>query len=452
MVGSRQSICPVGMTRGICSIAWVPGSVFLPLASASVSNSIPEVPMPSSADDRPRSDNDDDDRRSAGRSSASGEQRPGGRRSDGSPSGSRSRGDGRPSSRSDGARSGGGSRGSSSRSNTDGSSRSGGYRSDRGRSDGGRSDGARSNGGRSGGGYGGSSTRSGGRSSGGYSGSSNRASGGERREWSDDRSTRPRSGARDTRPIPPPPRRKSNDDRPAPMPARDAEVWIDEGPVNPRAPKQSASRRLGRPVKVHAPGLVELVGSKRAARLEGRLSDAATAYAAERYPDSRRILAPIVAEVPDLAEGRELYGLTLYRLGRWKDAARELDAFVDLSGGSTEQHPVLADCRRALGQYAAVDELWEELRSTSPSGPLVVEGRIVAAGALADQGRLAEAIALLGKGFRMPKDAMEHHLRRGYALADLYERSGDAPQARLLFAQVARAEPGFLDAAERAAG
>jgi len=203
---------------------------------------------------------------------------------------------------------------------------------------------------------------------------------------------------------------------------------------------------------VHAPQLVDLVGSKRAVRLEGRLSDAATAYAAERYPEARAVLAPGVAEVPDLAEARELYGLTLYRLGRWREAARELDAFVELTGGSTEQHPVLADCRRALGQYSRVEELWEELRTSSPSGPLVNEGRIVAAGALADQGRLADAIALLGKGFRIPKRPMDHHLRRAYALADLYERSGDVPQARLLFTQVARAEPDFLDAAERAAG
>lgn len=222
--------------------------------------------------------------------------------------------------------------------------------------------------------------------------------------------------------------------------------------MSPVAEKKSTPRRRSRSVTVSAPQLVDLVGSKRAARLEGRLSEAATAYAAERYPDARRILAPIVAEVPDLAEGRELYGLTLYRLGRWKDAARELDAFVELTGGSTEQHPVLADCRRALGQYGKVEELWEELRSSSPSGALVAEGRIVTAGALADQGKLAEAIALLGKGFKLPKRPSEHHLRRAYALADLYERSGDAPQARLLFGQIARAEPDFLDAAERAVG
>ena len=83
--------------------------------------------------------------------------------------------------------------------------------------------------------------------------------------------------------------------------------------------------------------------------------------------------------------------------------------------------------------------------------PLEVVVRNVAAGSLADQGDLAGAIALLGKGFRLPKRPMEHHLRRGYALADLYERAGDLPQARALFSSVARAEPDFLDAAERAA-
>jgi tetratricopeptide (TPR) repeat protein len=203
------------------------------------------------------------------------------------------------------------------------------------------------------------------------------------------------------------------------------------------------------PVTVEAPQLVELVGPRRAKRLEGVLSEAATAFAAERYPDARRLLAPLVEEVPDLPEARELYGLTLYRLGRWKDAARQLEAFSELTGHSTEQHPVLEDCYRALGRHARVRELWEELRVASPSGPLVAEGRIVAAGSLADQGDLAGAITLLGKGFRLPKKPQEHHLRRGYALADLYERSGDLPQARTLFGRIAATDPDFLDVAER---
>lgn len=244
------------------------------------------------------------------------------------------------------------------------------------------------------------------------------------------------------------------------------EVWIDEGPVSSQGgrggrredgargsgAKKPSNRSTVTKIKVHAPLLVDLVGAKRAARLEGRLGEAADAFAGERFGEARQILGPIAREVPDLPEVRELYGLTLYRLGKWKEAARELDAFVELSGGSTEQHPVLADCRRALQQYKEVDRLWAELREASPSGPLMTEGRIVAAGALADQADLAGALRLLAKGFRFPKVPQEHHLRRAYALADLYERSGDVPQARALFGRISRAEPDFLDATDRAAG
>lgn len=196
----------------------------------------------------------------------------------------------------------------------------------------------------------------------------------------------------------------------------------------------------------------QLVGAKRADRLRGRLAEAAEAFAADRYGEARQLLAPIVREVPDLVEARELYGLTLYRSGRWKEAARELSAFVELSNGSTEQHPVLADCRRALGQHKEVVRLWDELRESSPSGELVTEGRIVAAGSLADQGDLEGAVRLLSKGFRLPRAPREHQLRRGYALADLYERSGDLPQSSALFSRLAAADPTYLDVAERASG
>ena len=57
---------------------------------------------------------------------------------------------------------------------------------------------------------------------------------------------------------------------------------------------------------------------------------------------------------------RELYGLTLYRLGRWREAVRELRAFHDLTG-SFDQHPVIADCERALGRDKAVLATWDEL-------------------------------------------------------------------------------------------
>lgn len=202
---------------------------------------------------------------------------------------------------------------------------------------------------------------------------------------------------------------------------------------------------------VQAPELTRSVGKERAKRLEGRIEDAARAFAAERYIDARRLLQPIAKEVPDSPEVRELYGLVLYRLGRWRQAAGQLEAFVDLTGGSVEQHPVLADCYRALDQYQHVDKLWAELREVSPSAELMTEGRIVTAGSLADRGRLSDAVAMLAKGFKLPARCDEHHLRRAYALADLYERSGDLPQARQLFARIADLAPDYVDVEDRLA-
>jgi tetratricopeptide (TPR) repeat protein len=195
--------------------------------------------------------------------------------------------------------------------------------------------------------------------------------------------------------------------------------------------------------------LRRLVGAKRAAVLSERVATAAGAFSRERYPDALRMLRPIAEEVPQSAVVRELYGLTLYRLGRYRLAAAELEAFRDLTGNSTEQHPVLADCYRGLKRYGRIDELWDELREASPSAELVTEGRIVVAGSLADRGRLADAVRLLDKGWKPPRRPAEHHLRRAYALGDLLERAGDLPRARATFGWLAEMDPEFGDVADR---
>lgn len=195
--------------------------------------------------------------------------------------------------------------------------------------------------------------------------------------------------------------------------------------------------------------LSKSVGARQAEKLAKVVRDAAKAFDRERYQDSRKLLVPVTERASSFAPARELLGLTYYRLGRWKQAVKELEAFREITH-STEQHPVLADCYRALGKWAQVDELWVELREASPSAELVTEGRIVAAGALADQGKLRSAIALLGdKGWKLPKAPKEHHLRRAYALADLYERAGDVPRARDLFGRIERVDPEFGDVADR---
>jgi len=196
--------------------------------------------------------------------------------------------------------------------------------------------------------------------------------------------------------------------------------------------------------------LTKVAGDRQAPKLQQQLADAARNFERERYQDARRILKNLAERAPSSASVRELYGLTLYRMGQWRAAAKELEAFRMLSG-SSEQHPVLADAYRALGRYTDVDELWRELRADSPSGELVAEGRIVAAGALADQGRLSDAIALIEQAKLDVKRPKPHHLRLWYAAADLHERAGDVPRARELFERIRRHEADFADVAERLA-
>jgi tetratricopeptide (TPR) repeat protein len=211
---------------------------------------------------------------------------------------------------------------------------------------------------------------------------------------------------------------------------------------------ESKRRRLPSAPEAVAKEVNSAVGVKRGARLEKVLMEASRAFERDRYGDSLRMLRPLLEEAPDVAAIRELVGLCLYRQEKWSEALRHLDRFVELTG-SVEQHPVLADCHRALRHYSTVSSLWEELAASSPSAELVAEGRIVMAGALGDQGKLADAVALLERGPLSSKRPKLHHLRLWYALADLYERAGDVPRARELFTRVAKHAPDMADIESR---
>jgi thioredoxin-like negative regulator of GroEL len=192
----------------------------------------------------------------------------------------------------------------------------------------------------------------------------------------------------------------------------------------------------------------KVVGRSRGGRVEQQLMEASRAFERERYSDALRILRTVLDDAPDLAAAHELMGLCLYRQEKWAQAIRHLSRFGEISG-SVEQHPVLSDCHRALRHYSVVETLWNELAESSPSAELVAEGRIVMAGALADQGRLDDAIRLLERARAQPKRARPHHLRLAYALADCYERAGDVPRARELFARVLAWDASFADTADR---
>jgi tetratricopeptide (TPR) repeat protein len=231
------------------------------------------------------------------------------------------------------------------------------------------------------------------------------------------------------------------------------DVWVDEGRVDRQPRRGEVQRREGssRDRTQLPPDVAEELargGAGQAERDARRLQDGARAYRRERYAETRRLLEPLARNAPGVAAVRELHGLALYRLGRWKAAIKELEAAERLSG-SLEHHPVLADCHRALRHHAVVQRLWDELRGADAPAPVVVEGRIVAASGLADQGDVAGAIRLLERGPVEVRKPREHHLRLWYVLATMYEQAGDMARARQLFERVLDTDPDFPDALER---
>lgn len=260
-----------------------------------------------------------------------------------------------------------------------------------------------------------------------------------------------------------------------------SERWVDEGPVrkaagdavrrggsgsgsggrsggdrstkggggrNAKRKRERTAKRVEGALELDNDRLVRMLGQNKAKRVVADLSSATEAFADERLDDARKLLKPLAELVPDEPAIRELNGVTLYRLGRWRLAVTELTEFARRTG-STDQHPVLADCHRALGQHPTVARLWEELGEASPDASTVAEGRIVYAGSLADQGKVAEAIKVLEGGSLGSKTLRDHHLRMRYALGDLYDRAGETQAARRQFEAVAASDPEFFDVRDR---
>ncbi len=184
--------------------------------------------------------------------------------------------------------------------------------------------------------------------------------------------------------------------------------------------------------------------------LVSRMEKAVAAYERGRFQEALRYGNELTREVGSVAAVRRIAGFSAYRMARWRDAIRHLNAYSDLTD-EPDALPALMDSLRAMGRHARVAEAWNELRHRSPDADLVAEARMVAAGSLADRGRLPEAIELLASSgaARALRNPSDRHLRQWYALGDLYERSGDLPRARELFERVARVDPEAYDVAAR---
>jgi tetratricopeptide (TPR) repeat protein len=166
--------------------------------------------------------------------------------------------------------------------------------------------------------------------------------------------------------------------------------------------------------------------------------------AAVAEADKAKALAPRSASV------REVLGLALYGQRRWREAMTELKAYRRLSGRADQNH-VIADCLRALGKpHEAVPLAEEELRGKA-SNEAKAEAVIVAASALADQGRFAEALAFLSRARTRGSVSEPYTLRLWYVRGDILERAGRRDEAAEEFRKIMRHDATAFDAAERLA-
>lgn len=242
--------------------------------------------------------------------------------------------------------------------------------------------------------------------------------------------------------------------------ARTTEQWVDEGSVRDAARAASMRARKVDGEGRRSPGdisaldpdiaaqLTEALGPQRGQRLSERLARASEALDRERFDEAKRIAASIAKEAPSIAAAHEIAGLSNYRLGRYKQAASSLELANDLHQNA-EVLPVLADCYRALERWSSVDRIWLQIRESSPSHEVMAEGRIVAAGALADRGDLPAAIDLMLGGTKSTKKIRDHHLRQWYVLADLYDRLNDPIKARRWFLAIAEHDADYFDVQAR---
>ncbi|MGE5225410.1 MAG: tetratricopeptide repeat protein [Planctomycetaceae bacterium] len=154
---------------------------------------------------------------------------------------------------------------------------------------------------------------------------------------------------------------------------------------------------------------------------------------------------------PRAASVREVLGLALYGTGRWQEALTELKAYKRLSGRSDQNH-LIADCLRALGKPTEAVPLADELlRDKRAPNEAKAEAVIVAASALADQGRYAEALSFMARARTRDDVAEPYTLRLWYAKGDILERAGPRQEAAAEFRKIVRHDASAFDAAERLA-
>jgi tetratricopeptide (TPR) repeat protein len=154
---------------------------------------------------------------------------------------------------------------------------------------------------------------------------------------------------------------------------------------------------------------------------------------------------------PRSSSVREVLGLALYGEERWADAVSELKAYRRMTGRADQNH-LIADALRGLGRgIEAVPLADEALADRRVPAEVKAEAVIVAASALSDAGRYAEALAFIARAKTRDDVSEPYTLRLWYVKGDVLERAGRDEEAAAEFRRIIRHDPSAFDAAERLA-
>lgn len=148
---------------------------------------------------------------------------------------------------------------------------------------------------------------------------------------------------------------------------------------------------------------------------------------------------------------REVLGLAYYGTERFREALTEMQAYRRMSGRADQNH-IIADCLRAVGRPDRAVPLAEEALAARRV-PLAAkaEAVIVAASALADSGKLDQALGLLRRVKTREDVAGPEVIRVWYVTGDILERAGRRADAAREFRKIMRHDPAAYDVAERVA-
>jgi tetratricopeptide (TPR) repeat protein len=154
---------------------------------------------------------------------------------------------------------------------------------------------------------------------------------------------------------------------------------------------------------------------------------------------------------PRSAAVREVLGLGLYRLERYREALTEMQAYRRISGRPDQNH-IIADCLRAVGRPDRAVPLAEEvLGARGVSLAAKTEAVIVAASALADQGKFEQALGLLRRVRTRDDVSGPEVIRVWYVTGDILAKSGRPQEAVREFRKIMRHDAAAYDVAERVA-